>query len=135
MIFYPVRSARRDCWAERNDRPRAQTLCRTPGEASRLQPWQRLLSASSSVRRRSGLDAADRRTAPRLPVRGKSDVARALERRRAGGWAAARRHADEEDGHRGDLSSPEHIETGTWAQNLSLPPAKAGGHPTQPGLG
>ena len=39
----------RDCWAERNDRPRAQTLRRAPGEASRLQPGQRLLSASTSA--------------------------------------------------------------------------------------
>ena len=35
--------------AERNDRPRAQAIRRAPGEASRLQPWQRLLSASSGV--------------------------------------------------------------------------------------
>lgn len=33
------------------------------------------------------------------PFVGKSNVARAIERRRAGNWAAARRHADEEDGH------------------------------------
>ena len=45
--FCPVRSARRDCWAERNDRPSSPTIHSTPGQASRLQPWQRLLSASS----------------------------------------------------------------------------------------
>ena len=38
LLRYPVRSARRDCWAERNDRPRAQTLRVAPGKASRLQP-------------------------------------------------------------------------------------------------
>jgi hypothetical protein len=27
-------------------------------------------------------------------------------------WPAARRHADEEDGHRGDLPPPEHFQTG-----------------------
>jgi len=27
-FFSPVRSARRDCWAERNDRPRAQVVGR-----------------------------------------------------------------------------------------------------------
>jgi hypothetical protein len=45
------------------------------------------------------------------------------------------RYADEEDGHRGDLSSPEHVKTSARAQNLSLPPAQAGGHQAQPGLG
>lgn len=33
--FYPVRSARQDCWAQRNDRPRAQIVGRTPDKASR----------------------------------------------------------------------------------------------------
>ena len=33
----------------RNDRPRVQAIRGAPGEASRLQPWQRLLSASSGV--------------------------------------------------------------------------------------
>jgi len=79
---------------------------------------------------RSGLDAADRRTASRLPFCRKPDVARALEGRRAGNWAASRRHADEEDGHRGDLPSPEHLQTSARSHNLSLPPAKAGGHQT-----
>jgi hypothetical protein len=37
--------------------------------------------------------------------------------------------------YRGDLSSPEHLQTSARAQDLSLPPAQAGGHPTQPGLG
>ncbi|ABC92939.1 putative insertion sequence transposase protein, IS3 family (plasmid) [Rhizobium etli CFN 42] len=55
--FCPVRSARRDCWAERNDRPRTQTVGRAPGEASRLQPWQRLLFSTSSVGWRSCSDA------------------------------------------------------------------------------
>jgi len=32
--FLAERSARRDCWAERNDRPLAQIVGRTPGEAS-----------------------------------------------------------------------------------------------------
>ena len=38
----------------KNDRPQARAIRRAPGEASRLQPWQRLLSAPSGVRRRSG---------------------------------------------------------------------------------
>ena len=48
-LRYPVRSARRDCWAERNDRPRAQAVGREAGQAPRLQPWQRLLFAASSI--------------------------------------------------------------------------------------
>jgi hypothetical protein len=48
----------------------------------------------------------DRRTASRLPLCRKSDVAMAFEGRRAANGAASRRDADEEDGHRGDLSSP-----------------------------
>ena len=59
----------------------------------------------------------------------------AFERRRVECRAVARRHADEEDRHRGDLSPPEHLKTSAWAQNLSLPPAQAGGHPAQLGLG
>ena len=76
-----------------------------------------------------------KRTASRLPFCRKSDVARALEGRRVGGWAAARRHADEEDGHRGDIRSPEHLQTSASSRNLSLPAAKAGGHQTQSGVG
>lgn len=48
-VFCPVRSAKRDCWAKRHDRSHEQTLHRTAGEASRLQPWQHLLSSSSNV--------------------------------------------------------------------------------------
>ncbi|GAB2208935.1 hypothetical protein ROS1_57530 [Roseibium sp. ROS1] len=33
----------------KNDRPHTQTVGRAPGEASRLQPWQRLLFAASCV--------------------------------------------------------------------------------------
>lgn len=58
-----------------------------------------------------------------------SRCARASERRSSGGRAATRRHADKEDRYRGDLSSPEHIQTSTRSQNLPLPPAQAGGHP------
>lgn len=45
-FFYLVRSARRDCWAERNDRPRIQTVDREIGQAPRLEPWQFLLFAA-----------------------------------------------------------------------------------------
>ncbi len=38
----------------------------------------------------------------------KSEVIMAFERRRVECQAASRRHADEEDEHRGDLPSPEH---------------------------
>lgn len=63
------------------------------------------------------------------------NVAMAFERRRAKCRAASRRYADEEDGHRGDIPSPEYLQTSAWSQNLSLSLAKAGRHPTQPGLG
>ena len=48
--------------------------------------------------------------------------------------ATACRHADEEDRHRGDLPSPEHVETSAGAQGLSLSPGQAGGYQTQSGL-
>jgi transposase InsO family protein len=48
----------------------------------------------------------------------------AFERGRAECRAASRRYADEEDGHRGDISSPEHLQTSAWSQNLSLSVAK-----------
>jgi len=44
----------------------------------------------------------------------------AFEGLRALGRAASRRDADEEDGHRGDLSSPEHLQTSARSQNLAL---------------
>lgn len=71
-------------------------------------------------------DVPDRRIASRLPVRGKSAVAGAFE----SGWPqcrpASRRHADEEDGGRGALPPPEHLEADTTkAQDLSLSAAQS----------
>lgn len=68
------------------------------------------------------------------PFAGSRMLQRLLRVEGFGGRAAIRRHADEEDEHRGDLPSPEHLQTSARSQNLSLPPAQAGGHPTQPGL-
>jgi putative transposase len=53
----------------------------------------------------------------------------------AGNRAASCRHADEEDGHRGDLSSPEYLQTRARAQDLPLSPTQTGGHKAQPSLG
>lgn len=58
-----------------------------------------------------------------------------FERRRVECRAASRRHADEEDGHRGDLPSPEHSPNQHQATNFSLPLAQAGGHLAQSSLG
>lgn len=93
------------------------------------------LFAAPSDRRRSGTDAPDRRTASRISIRGKSNVARACERRRAGNRAAPCRYADEEDGHRGDLLSPEHLQANARTQDLSLSSVQAGDCPAQSGMG
>lgn len=66
---------------------------------------------------------------------GKPDAARAFECGWPQRWPASRRHADEEDGHRGSLPSPQHLEAGAGPQGLSLPLAQSASHPTQPGLG
>jgi transposase InsO family protein len=56
-------------------------------------------------------------------------------RRRAHGRAAACFDADEANGHRGDLSPSQHLETGTGSQDLSIPAAQAAGDTLQSGLG
>lgn len=45
------------------------------------------------------------------------------------------RHADEEDGDRGDLPPPEHFEAGAGAQDLPLSAAQAADRAAQSGLG
>ena len=47
----------------------------------------------------------------------------------------ARRHADEADGHRGDLPPAEHLEAGAGPQDLPVSAARPGDRPAQPGLG
>jgi hypothetical protein len=70
-----------------------------------------------------------------FPVRWQPDVARPACRRRHQGRPAARLHADEEDGDRGDLPAAEHLEAGAGAQDLSLSAAQARGDAAKPGLG
>lgn len=48
------------------------------------------------------------------------DVARAFESRRAANRTSSSHRADEEDGHRNDLPSPGHLETGTGSEGLSF---------------
>ncbi|WP_458646289.1 IS3 family transposase [Klebsiella quasipneumoniae] len=126
--FYPVRSARRDCWAkEMIDREHKLSVVRQ----AKLLGFSRG-SVYYLPRPVSDGDLALMRRIDelhRLPLCRKSDVARALERRRSGDRAATRRHADEEDGHQGDLPPPEHLETSARAHT------KAGSHPAQSGVG
>ncbi len=90
--------------------------------------WQRLLSDSSG----SDGDLALMRRIDELhldyPLCRKSDVARALERRRSGDRAATRRHADEEDGHQGDLPPPPNTSKPApgHIRKLAVTPAQSG---------
>ena len=125
--FYPVRSARRDCWAERNDRPRAQAIRRAPRSFSASAVAASTICLVRCLTAIWPLCAGLTNCISTTPCR-KSDVARALERRRSGDRAATRRHADEEDGHQGDLPPPEHLETsaGTYESWQSPGPIRCG---------
>nr|GFD09247.1 hypothetical protein [Tanacetum cinerariifolium] len=82
-----------------------------------------------------GVDAPDRRTAHDLPVCRQQNASGFARRRRREGRAVARRDADEEDGHCGDLPPAQHIETGAGAPDLSVFAPQAGSHAAEPGLG
>ena len=86
--FYPVRSARRDCWAERNDRPRAQAIRRARREASASAVAASTICLVRCLTAIWPLCAGLTNCISTTPCR-KSDVARALERRRS---ETGRRH-------------------------------------------
>ena len=89
-------------------------------KAAEYQPGQRLLPAPSGVHRRSRDHAAAGRIASRLSVRGQPDAARPAGRRGLAERPAARRHADEADGHRGALSQAQHLEARAGSQDLPI---------------
>ena len=70
-----------------------------------------------------------------VPLCGQPDAAGLAGAGGVRGGAATCRHTDETDGDRGALSETEHLETGTWAQDLHLSAAKAARDATQSGLG
>jgi transposase InsO family protein len=109
------------CRAQGDDRPRPRAQRRSPGQGARDQPRQRLPPAAAGVGCRSEVDAPDRRAASGVSVRRQPDAEGSADRRRPRGGPMPRRDADEEDGPRGALSPPQHLQAGAGPQGLSLP--------------
>ncbi len=117
------------CRAQEEDRPQLKAQRQPAGHCAGSQPGRSLLQAATGAGQRPEADA------PRID-RVHTEFPFAGSRMRCGlpvqqarpGRAAAYRHADEADGHRGPLPQAGQLETGAGAQGLPLsaaPPGRA----------
>ena len=123
------------CRAQENDRPHSRSERQPSGHRAGDQPGHGLLQAATGIGQRPEADEPDRPVAHGIPLRRQPHAARPADPGELHGRAAACRHADEADGHRGAVPQAQHVETGAGAQGLPLSAAQPARHPAKPGLG